>query len=66
MSRKTWKASQDSTAGMQVSDNYVQATVATALGITIDDSRLHDAMYDIDLCKQIYGRITNNQTIEGR
>lgn len=35
-------------------ENFKQGTVAKALGIKIDDSKLHDAMYDIDVCKAIY------------
>ena len=41
MSKKTWKASQDATAGMQVADNSIQATVATADGVNglfVDES----------------------------
>jgi hypothetical protein len=44
MGRKTWKADQDATAGMQVTDASVQATVATvdgANGILIDESGLY-------------------------
>jgi DNA polymerase III subunit epsilon len=39
-------------------ENFKQATVAKYLGIPVDDERLHDAMYDIDLCIQIYQKIT--------
>lgn len=35
-------------------ENFKQGTVAKALGIQIEDSKLHDAMYDIDVCKAIY------------
>lgn len=35
-------------------ENFKQGTVAKALGIAIDDSKLHDALYDIEVCKAIY------------
>lgn len=38
-------------AGME---NFKQGTVAKALGIPVDDSKLHDALYDIEICKAIY------------
>lgn len=34
-------------------ENLKQGTVAKALGINVDDSKLHDALYDIEICKQI-------------
>lgn len=34
--------------------NFKQGTVAKALGIQIDDSSLHDALYDVRVCKKIY------------
>lgn len=34
--------------------NFKQGTVAKTLGIAIDDSKLHDALYDIQVCKAIY------------
>lgn len=34
--------------------NFKLATVATQLGIAVDKSRLHDAMYDVDLTYSIY------------
>ena len=33
--------------------NFKQATVADWLGIEVDQSRLHEAMYDLELCSQI-------------
>ena len=27
---------------------------AKTLGITVEDDKLHDALYDIDICKAIY------------
>jgi DNA polymerase-3 subunit epsilon len=36
--------------------NFKQATVAAALGIEVDEARLHDARYDIELCMEIYKR----------
>lgn len=35
-------------------ENFKQSTVATALGIQVDDNKLHDALYDIQLCRAIY------------
>ncbi len=35
-------------------ENFKQGTVAKTLGIVVDDTKLHDAMYDIDICKAIY------------
>jgi len=38
--------------------DFKQGTVAKHLGITVDDSKLHDAEYDIDICREIYKRVT--------
>jgi hypothetical protein len=41
MGKKTWKVDQDATAGMQVTDKSVQATVATVDGVNgiyVDES----------------------------
>ena len=35
-------------------ENFKLATVATYLGIAIDESRLHDALYDIELTRKIF------------
>ena len=35
-------------------ENFKQGTVAKALGIEVDDTRIHDALYDIEICKAIY------------
>lgn len=35
-------------------ENFKQGTVAKVLGIQVDDTRLHDAEYDIEICKAIY------------
>ena len=35
-------------------ENFKQGTVAKALGIQVDDSKLHDALYDIQICKAIF------------
>lgn len=32
-------------------------TVARSFGITVDETRLHDSMYDIDITRQIYRKI---------
>ena len=37
--------------------DFKLATVATELGITIDPTMLHDAMYDIELTCQIYNKL---------
>lgn len=34
--------------------NFKQCSVAAALGIDVDETKLHDAMYDIEMCKAIY------------
>ncbi len=34
--------------------NFKQGTVAKYLNIEVDDEKLHDAMYDIEICHQIY------------
>lgn len=34
--------------------DFKQGTVAKTLGIQVDDTRLHDALYDIEICKAIY------------
>lgn len=43
-------------------ENFKQGTVAKFLGVKVDDTRLHDAMYDIEVCKSIYDII--NATTE--
>lgn len=35
-------------------ENFKQGTVAKTLGVKIDDSKLHDALYDIEVCKAIF------------
>lgn len=37
--------------------NFRQGTVAKALGIPVDDTKLHDALYDIEICKAIYDKV---------
>lgn len=37
--------------------NFRQGTVANALGIPVDDTKLHDALYDIAICKAIYDKV---------
>jgi len=37
--------------------NFKQSTVAQQLGIRVDESKLHDAKYDIELCLKIYESI---------
>jgi len=35
-------------------ENFKQGTVARSLGIDVDPNRLHDALYDIEICKAIF------------
>ncbi len=35
-------------------ENFKQGTVAKTLDIAIEDNKLHDALYDIEVCKAIY------------
>lgn len=39
-------------------ENFQQSTVAKKLGIEIDNKRLHDAVYDVEVCREIYKRIS--------
>lgn len=59
----------DSIDVMVLSSNYLKkerhkltdfklSTVAKYLGIEVDETKLHDAMYDIYLTKEIYNRVT--------
>ena len=41
--------------------NFKQSTVAAALGIELDEKRLHDSLYDIELCKQIYNKVKGDR-----
>lgn len=41
-------------------ENFKQGTVAKYLGIQVDDDKLHDAEYDIDICLSIYQKIINS------
>jgi DNA polymerase-3 subunit epsilon len=40
-------------------ENFKLCTVAKELGLIIDDSKLHDATYDISLTRAIYEYVTN-------
>jgi DNA polymerase-3 subunit epsilon len=40
-------------------ENFKLMTTARALGIEIDESKLHDAEYDIELTRNIYRIVTN-------
>ncbi len=42
-----------------VMENFKLMTVARAVGIEIDESKLHDAQYDIELTRTIYRIVTN-------
>ena len=39
--------------------DFKQSTVAKYLGIEIDESKLHDAEYDIKICIQIFNKLIN-------
>ena len=39
-------------------ENFKLMTVARFLGIEVDESQLHDALYDVKLTKEIYIRCT--------
>ncbi len=41
-------------------ENFQLRTVATALGIRIEESRLHDALYDIQLTEAVYEKVCRN------
>lgn len=38
--------------------DFKQGTVAKALGIPVEDEKLHDALYDIEICKAIFDIVT--------
>jgi DNA polymerase-3 subunit epsilon len=38
--------------------NFQQRTVAQRLGIEVDETKLHDAEYDISLCMEIYNKVS--------
>lgn len=40
--------------------DFKQDTVAKALGIPVEDEKLHDALYDIEICKAIFDIVTPN------
>lgn len=40
--------------------DFQQGTVAKYLGIHVDENRLHDAVYDVEIMIEIYKKITNN------
>lgn len=39
-------------------ENFKQGTVAKHLGIEVDETKLHDAEYDIDICIQIFNLVS--------
>lgn len=43
--------------------NFKQGTVAKHLGIEVDEDRLHDALYDIEISKKIYDHITSARAL---
>lgn len=38
--------------------NFQQGTVAAKLGIEVDSTKLHDALYDIYICRSIFKKLT--------
>ena len=40
--------------------DFKQGTVAKALGIPVEDEKLHDVLYDIEICKAIFDIVTPN------
>ena len=42
-------------------DDFKQSTVAKYLGVNIDESRLHEAGYDVELCFEIYKKVGMNK-----
>jgi DNA polymerase-3 subunit epsilon len=40
--------------------DFKLSTVADRMGIEVDKSRLHDALYDIELTREIYRRVTTD------
>ncbi len=53
-------ASQHLIATRHNMENFKQSTVAKALGIEVEEGKLHDACYDMELCDRIYEKVTNN------
>lgn len=45
-------------------ENFKLMTVAKTVGVQIDESKLHDAMYDIYLTREIYNRIIAEWNLE--
>lgn len=41
--------------------NFKQATVAAQLGVNVDNNQLHDALYDVRLCREIYQRVRRQE-----
>jgi len=41
-------------------EDFKQGTVAKALGIEVDDSKLHDASYDLNILIEIYKKLIND------
>jgi len=41
--------------------DFKQGTVAEELGIEVDDSKLHDALYDVGLTREIYKIVTGRE-----
>ena len=37
--------------------DFKQATVAKYLGVNVNDTLLHDANYDLALCREIYNKV---------
>lgn len=44
--------------------NFKQETIAEILGIEVDQDKLHDSLYDIELTEKIYRKLTNGKENE--
>lgn len=44
--------------------NFKLHTVAQALGLTVDEDRLHDAMYDVELTEKMYQILTTDKAMQ--
>lgn len=41
--------------------DFKQGTVAKQLGLAIEEERLHDAMYDIEVCYDIFKKVIGSE-----
>lgn len=45
-------------------ENFKLMTVARTMGIEIDENKLHDATYDIELTRDIFYKIINKMDVK--